>query len=512
MHERERLLADRAQIIIDPDYRIGDVDPRLYGSFIEHLGRAVYGGIYEPGHPTADEHGFRRDVLDLVRELGVPFIRYPGGNFVSGYTWEDGVGPVADRPRRLDAAWKTTETNEIGTNEFAAWAGLAGAEVNMTVNLGTRGIDAARALVEYCNHPQGTFWSDLRRSHGVDAPHGFRTWCLGNEMDGPWQMGHTTAEHYGRLAAQTATAMKWVDPGIELVVAGSSNARMPTFPQWEETVLEHTYEHVDYISLHTYYGNPDDDLGTFLAQSLEMDRAIETVAAVCDVVAAKQRSSKTMHIAFDEWNVWYHSKSRDRELLETRPWTVAPPLTEERYTLEDALVVGCMLISLLKHADRVKIACMAQLVNALAPIMTENGGTAWRQTTYYPFLHASRYGRGRVLDVQVRSPHYANPLFDSVPLLEAVATIDDERDTLTLFAVNRSQAGPLVLEGDLRFLEGYRVEEHLVLEHRDPKASNSVDAPHTVMPHDGGDASLDNGRLTATLPRLSWNVIRVAKQ
>ena len=504
-------MADRAQIIMDPDYRIGEVDPRLYGSFIEHLGRAVYGGIYEPGHPTAGEDGFRRDVLGLVRELGVPFIRYPGGNFVSGYTWEDGVGPIADRPRRLDAAWKSTETNEIGTNEFAAWANLAGAEVNMAVNLGTRGIDAARNLVEYCNHPGGSLWSDLRLSHGVEAPHRFRTWCLGNEMDGPWQMGHTTAEHYGRLAAQTATAMKWVDPTIELVAAGSSNGRMPTFPQWEETVLEHTYELVDYISLHTYYANLEDDLGTFLAQSLEMDRAIETVAAVCDVVAAKKRSKKRMHIAFDEWNVWYHSKERDQEILRTEPWTVAPPLTEERYTLEDALVVGCMLISLLKHADRVKIACMAQLVNALAPIMTVNGGAAWRQTTYYPFLHASRYGRGSVVDLQVRSPAYQNAVFDEVPLLEAVATIDDARETLTVFAVNRAQDGPLVLEGDLRVLEGYRVEEHLVLEHRDPKAANTVDAPETVVPHARGDASLDSGTLTATLPRLSWNVIRLAR-
>ena len=500
-----------ARIIVDRDFRIGDIDPRLYGSFIEHLGRAVYGGIYEPGHPTSDEQGFRKDVLDLVRELGVPFVRYPGGNFVSGYNWEDGVGPVEERPRRLDAAWKSTETNEIGTNEFVAWSRLAGAEVNMAVNLGTRGIDAARNLVEYCNHPSGSYWSDLRRSHGVEQPHGFRTWCLGNEMDGPWQMGHTTAEEYGRLAAQTATAMKWVDPTIELVAAGSSNSKMPTYPDWEETVLGHTYEHVDYISLHTYYNNLDDDLGTFLAQSLDMDRYIETIVAMCDVVGARKRSKKKMYIAFDEWNVWYHSKARDREYLAQHPWEVAPLLTEETYTLEDALVVGCMLISLLKHADRVKVACLAQLVNAIAPIMTMTGGPAWRQTTYYPFLHASHYGLGSVLDVQVRSPSYDNPTFDAVPLLEAVATIDEAQETVTIFAVNRAQDAALSLEGDLRCLEGYRVVEHLVLEHADPKAANSADAPDTVAPHGNGDASLDGGTLTATLPQLSWNVIRLAR-
>lgn len=500
-----------ARIVMDPDFRIGEVDPRLFGSFIEHLGRAVYGGIYEPGHPTADTNGFRQDVLDFVRQLGVTFIRYPGGNFVSGYNWEDGVGPKEKRPRRLDAAWKTTETNEIGTNEFAAWARLTGAEVNMAVNLGTRGIDAARNLVEYCNHPGGSAWSDLRRSHGVEEPHGFRTWCLGNEMDGPWQLGHTSADAYGRLAAQAATAMRWVDPSIELVAAGSSNSEMPTFPDWEETVLEHTYEHVDYISLHTYYANDEDDLGTFLARSLDMDRAIETVAAVCDVVAARKRSAKRMFIAFDEWNVWYHSKERDRLYLEANPWQVAPPLTEEAYTLEDALVVGCMLISLLKHADRVKIACMAQLVNALAPIMTENGGRAWRQTTYYPFLHASRFGRGSVLNLQINSPTYSNRVFGDVPLLESVATIDDDNETVTIFAVNRDQVSPLAIEGDLRCLDGYHVKENLVLFSDDPKASNSADMPDRVVPQSTSNAAIDSGRLTTILPPLSWNVIRLSR-
>jgi alpha-L-arabinofuranosidase len=503
-------LMQPARIVIDSDYLIGEIDPRIYGSFIEHLGRAVYGGIYEPDHPAADEQGYRQDVLEVVRELGVPFIRYPGGNFVSGYTWEDGVGPLETRPRRLDAAWKTTEPNLVGTNEFAAWAKKAGAEVNLAVNLGTRGIDAARSLVEYCNHPGGTAWSDLRRAHGVEEPHAIRTWCLGNEMDGPWQMGHTTADAYGSLAAQAATAMRWVDPTIELVACGSSNSKMPTYPEWEITVLDRAYEHVDYISLHIYYSNPDDDLGTYLAHSLDMDRYIETVAAVCDVVQAKKRSPRRVNIAFDEWNVWYHSKAWDREYLDRHPWQVAPPLTEERYTLEDALVVGCMLISLLRHADRVKIACLAQLVNALAPIMTETGGPVWRQTTYWPFLHASRFGHGAALDVQVTSPGYATSAFGEVPLLDAIATVDDE--ALTIFAVNRGQEEVLPVQGDLRALPGYQVIEHLVLEHQDPKRANTADAPHTVVPHARGDAVLENGTLNATLPKLSWNVIRLGRQ
>ena len=397
-----------AHIVVDRDFRVGEVDPRLYGAFIEHLGRAVYGGIYEPGHPTADESGFRGDVLEMVRELGVPFVRYPGGNFVSGYDWRDGIGPVAERPRRLDLAWASTETNAVGVNEFAAWANRAGAEVNLAVNLGTGGIEDACQLVEYCNHPGGTYWSDLRRTHGVAGPHGIKVWCLGNEMDGQWQIGHKTADEYGRLACQTAQAMKWVDPRIELVACGSSHAKMPDFPQWEATVLDHVYDDVDYVSLHMYARKIGDDLGTFLAQSLAMEDQIRTVIAACDLVKAKKRSRKVVNLSFDEWNVWYHSRDHDRALLEDAPWQVAPPLCEERYTLEDALVVGCMLIALLKHAGRVKIACLAQLVNAIAPIMTQTGGGAWRQTIFFPFLHAARYGQGAALDLQVSSPCYAN--------------------------------------------------------------------------------------------------------
>jgi alpha-L-arabinofuranosidase len=497
--------------VVDRDFRIGAIDPRLYGAFLEHLGRAVYGGIYEPDHPTADEMGLRGDVLEIVRELNVPLVRYPGGNFVSGYNWEDGVGPVDARPRRLDLAWKSTEPNTFGTNEFAAWAKRAGADVMLAVNLGTRGLDEARNLVEYCNHPSGTYWSDLRLQHGVAEPHAIKLWCLGNEMDGPWQIGHKTADEYGRLAYETAKVMKWVDPTIELVACGSSHPAMETYPEWEETVLDHTYEHVDYISLHTYYKLINDDLGTFLANSLRMDEYIHTVVAVCDYIQAKKRLAKRMMLSFDEWNVWYHANEHDRELLNSRPWQVAPPLLEESYTLEDALLVGCMLITLLKYADRVKIACIAQLVNVIAPIGTVTGGGAWRNTIYYPFLHASLFGRGVVLDVQISSPCYSTAEFDTVPLVDAIATIDDEAETMTIFAVNRSQDGPVALSGDLRALTGFRVDEHLVLEHTDRKAGNTATDPAAVVPHNRGDAVLSGGTLTAALPKLSWNVIRLAR-
>lgn len=499
---------ETARIVLDPDFKIGAIDPRIYGSFVEHLGRCVYTGIFEPDHPEADKAGFRKDVAALILELGTPIIRYPGGNFVSGYNWQDGIGPKAKRPRRLDLAWKTIETNQVGVDEFVPWARALGSDVIMTVNLGTRGMDEARFLVEYCNHPSGTYWSDLRVAHGIREPHKIKTWCLGNEMDGPWQIGHKTADEYGKLARETAQVMRWVDPSLEFVLCGSSYRAMPTFGQWEETVLDHAYDYAEYISLHTYYGNFDGDQATFLARSMDMDMFISTVVATCDHVQAKKRSKKPMYLSFDEWNVWYHSHEKDKTI---QSWSIAPPQIEDIYTLDDALLVGCMMITLLRHADRVKIACLAQLVNVIAPIMTVPGGVSWRQTIFWPLFHACRFGRGVALETKADSPSYANKEFGQVPYLESVATFDPEKEEMAVFAVNRSPESALPLEAALHAMEGYKVVEHLIMEHGDPKAANTADKPDRVLPHSGGDAAVKDGKLLARLPRLSWNVIRLRK-
>lgn len=497
-----------ARISVCRDFAVGSVDPRLFGSFIEHLGRAVYGGIYEPEHPEADEQGFRRDVLDLVKNLNVPLVRYPGGNFVSGYRWEDGVGPRENRPRRAELAWRTIEPNWIGTNEFVDWAAKAGAEVMMAVNLGSRGMEEARSLVEYCNFPGGTHWSDLRQSHGWVKPHGIKLWCLGNEMDGPWQIGHKTADEYGRQACETAKAMKWADPSIELVVCGSSNKNMPTFASWEATVLEHTSEQVDYISLHAYYSNADNDIADFLARSLDMDAYIHAVAAACDYIQAKKKSRRQIHLSFDEWNVWYHSHGQDKKIA---PWSIAPPQVEDVYTFADALLVGSLLITLLRHADRVKIACLAQLVNVIAPIMTVNGGTAWRQTIYYPFQHASSWGRGTVLQTLIDVPRYDSRHFTDVPGLDAVFVQSETGENMTLFAVNKELQDDMIMTASLNGLGNWRVMEHLVMANNQLDAVNSLDDPNRVAPRRISQAEADGDTLTARLPRLSWNVIRLAK-
>ena len=500
-----------ARITLDTEFQISRVDKRVYGSFIEHLGRAVYGGIYQPGHPTADEEGFRKDVLDLVREIGVPIIRYPGGNFVSNFYWEDSVGPVAERPRRLELAWRSTEPNLVGVNEFSSWAKKAGSEVMMAVNLGTRGIEAACNLLEYCNHPSGTKYSDLRISHGVKEPHNIKVWCLGNEMDGPWQTGHKTAQEYGRLADETAKAMRQIDPQVELVVCGSSNTGMPTYPQWEATVLEETYDHVDYISLHSYYGNHLNDTDNYLASADDMDHFIHTITSTCDFIKAKKRSKKDMMLSFDEWNVWFHSNKADDDTMKNRPWSVAPHLLEDHYDFEDTLMVGLLLITLLKHSDRVRMACLAQLVNVIAPIMTEENGPAWKQTIFYPYLHASKYGRGIALNPALRSSKHDTKEFTDVDDVVAVAVWDDEQDQVTIFAVNRNLEEDIPLEADLKSFEGYRVLEHIVLEHDDMKAVNTAESQN-VLPKSVADRDqLDDGVLTSLLAKASWNVIRLGK-
>ena len=498
----------KARLKLNADYTIGQVDKRLFGSFIEHLGRAVYGGIYEPGHPEADDMGFRKDVLRLVKELGVPVVRYPGGNFVSGYCWEDGTGDKTKRPHRPDLAWAAIETNEVGIDEFQEWAKRADTEVMMAVNLGTRGPEEARSLVEYCNFPGGTYYSDMRRINGFEQPFGIKLWCLGNEMDGPWQMGHKDAREYGTVAREAGKLMKWMDPSIELVACGSSYLGMPTFGRWEMTVLDEAYDQIDYLSLHTYYGNRDGDSATFLGRSVQMDQFIRDVIAICDAMKAVKRSGKTIHLSFDEWNVWYHSNEADNKL---EKWTKAPHQLEDIYNFEDALLVGCMLITLLKHADRVKIACLAQLVNVIAPIMTENGGSAYAQTIFYPFAHASRYGRGVVLDGIVESPTYSTTEIRDIPYVESVAVVNEENGELTVFAVNRSMAEDAQLDISLSGLEGYTFCEHIVLENDDLKAENTFANPNNVVPHSGGSTAMHEDGFVSTLPHQSWNVIRFRK-
>ena len=500
----------RASITAHKDFTIAEIDKRLYGAFLEHLGRAIYTGIYEPGHPTADANGMRGDVIDMVKALNVPIVRYPGGNFVSAYNWEDGVGPKDQRPTRLDLAWHTSESNEVGIHEFADWADSVGTEMMLALNLGSRGLDEARSFIEYVNHPGGSYWSDLRKKNGRKDPWNVKLWALGNEMDGPWQVGHKSAAEYGHLANETAKAVRAFDKNLELVVCGSSHADMPSYPDWEATVLDQSYENVDYISLHMYFRNPEQNTANFLALNEKLDRYIGTVAGTIDYVKAKKRSKKNVYISFDEWNVWYHSAEQDRKILEGNDgWPHAPGLLEDIYTFEDVLMVGLALNTFIRRSDVVKIAAIAQLVNVIAPIMTVKGGPAWKQTIYYPYYYASIYGRGTALRLNVSSPGYDCAHGDNVPYVDASAVHNEEDGTLTLFIVNRHPTETIALDIALQGFDAARIIEHKVMTHPDLNAVNSPEKPEEVAPRDGKGASVEGGTVSLQLPAYSYQVIRL---
>jgi alpha-L-arabinofuranosidase len=501
-------------VLVHPGFTTGEVSPRLFGSFLEHIGRAVYGGIYEPGHPRADDEGFRTDVLELVRELGVTRVRYPGGNFVSGFRWEDSVGPREDRPRRRELAWHSTETNEIGLHEFHAWTQKAGLELLYALNLGTRDTEAALELLDYANGAPGSALADQRVRNGATEPFDIRTWYLGNEMDGPWQLGHLTATEYGRKAARTANGMRQYDPSLDLVVCGSSHMRMKTFGDWERDVLLESYDQVDQISCHAYYEELDGDLGSFLASGVHMDRYIQAVVTTADHVKALRRSDKTMLLSFDEWNVWYLERELKGEGLYRSEdiagpdWPVAPRVAEDVYSVADAVVVGNLLMTLIRNADRVGSASLSMLVNTMAPIRAEPGGPVWRQTTFHPYALTARHVSGRVLDARVSSETYPTAQHGEVPLVDVVATHDEERHTVTVLVVNRSQTETAPVRVELAGFGALSVAECWTVADDDHDATNSAEAPERVVPQPNDTAAVTApGEVTLQVPPISWTLL-----
>jgi len=494
------------RIYADTRRTIAPIKRELFGSFLEQLGRAIYEGIYDPPSKLSDNNGYRKDVIEEIRKLGVPIIRYPGGNFVSGYNWLDGIGPKANRQKVLDKAWNTVNSNEFGTDEFLAWCRLVGTEPLLAVNLGTGTAEEAAALVEYCNVEKGTRWSDLRRKNGIADAYKVQHWCLGNEMDGPWQIGHMTATEYGLKAEDAARQMRYVDPALKLVACGSSGPGMPTYLEWDREVLEQCYDYVDAISLHRYFNNAEDtggDSSKFLAMNLSMERQIDEVAAVCDVVRGHKRSSKKLWLSFDEWNVWY--RARTGAAVNGGKQT-APHLLEEVYNLEDALLVGGLLNALIRKADRVKLACLAQLVNVIAPIMTNENGLL-QQTTYYPYSWALEFARGAALDLLVQSPAYDVPRSGEVPYVDVAGTLQEESGKIALFLLNRDLAKPrqveIVWEGS-----SPRAGEAIVLTGTDLKAANTFEAPARVTPQKGEKLLNTAGRSSLELPPRSYTVVQ----
>ncbi len=498
---------DNAVFRVDVDSRrtLPALDRNVFGSFLEHLGRAIYEGVYDPKSSLADANGFRKDVLDEIRKMGVPIVRYPGGNFVSGYHWLDGVGPKKDRPTVLEKAWNSTETNQFGTNEFLAWCKLAGTQPLMGLNLGTGTPEMAAALVEYLNVDKGTKWSDLRRSHGVAEPYAVKNWCLGNEMDGPWQIGHMSATEYGEKAQDAARQMRYVDPSLKLIACGSSGPGMSTYLKWDREVLEQCYEYVDAISLHRYFDNTSETGGNsanFLALNLSMEKQINEVAAVCDYVQGIKRSPKKLWLSFDEWNVWYRARGGAFQDGNRQP---APHLLEEVYNLEDALLVGGLINSLLRNSGRVRVGCLAQLVNVIAPIMTNATGM-YRQTIFYPYNWALQYAKGAALQVLVEpGPSYDVPNFGKVPYLDVAGTLDTD-GTISLFVLNRDLTNAHQVEINWEGKAGSQLMASYVLTGTDLKAANGFDAPQKVVPQAADKPVTSGGVTKIEVPARSYSV------
>jgi alpha-L-arabinofuranosidase len=495
-----------AHIYIDTNRSISQISPLLFSGFAEHMGRCIYEGIYDPKSPHADENGLRKDVLAALKELNFRSMRYPGGNFLSGYRWQDGVGPKAERPRRRDLAWQSIETNQFGTNEFMAFAKEINTEPMMGVNMGTGTIQDAANLVEYCNAPTGTQYGDLRASHGYKDPYNVKYWCIGNEMDGPWQIGHLEAEDYGKKAREAAKMMRWHDSNIETVLCGSSNSRMPTYPEWDRVALEICWEQVDYHSMHYYANNHVNDTASYLALSAEFENFVDTLSGVLRYVKAKNRSKHDVYLSWDEWNVWYKATlTRDVK----GEWTEAPHLIEEVYNLEDALVVAQWMNVFLRKSDVVKIACLAQIVNVIAPILTTRDAML-KQSIFYPIMLFSRLAEGLALDVAVKAPMYETKQFGDMPLLDVSSSYNAETGANAIFIVNRSQSESLPVDILWQDRKPSAIKSVHQVAGTDPKAANSYENPNQIVAVAVDAPQVSDGCASIMLPPLSFTAIEVS--
>jgi len=479
-----------AKIKVDTERQISEIDKMIYGNFIEHLGRCIYGGIYEPGSPLSDNQGFRKDVLKATKDLNTSIVRWPGGNFVSGYHWEDGIGPVDKRPTRIDLAWGGHENNAFGTDEFIKWCRTVGTEPYFCVNLGTGTLDEARNWVEYCNIEKGTYYSDLRRSNGFEKPHKVIYWGLGNEIDGPWQMGHKNAVDYSKYALEAAKLMKWIDKEIKLVAAGSSFFD-GDWINWNRTVLDYTARHIDYISLHHYSRNKENNYYDFMAATLFAEETIKITEGLIRETQMKKKMRKPIYISFDEWNVWYRAQGHEGN--------------EEVYNLEDALVVAQYLNVFLRNANIVKMANMAQLVNVIAPVFTSKEGM-WYQTIYYPLELFAANCYGKSLDAYVECDTYKSNSND-IPYLDVSSSYDENKNELIINVVNRHK--DKVIKTDILSQTGVFKDTATIYEVNgtDIKIENSASAQNvkTVT----NTLKVNGNKMTYSFPPHSYTMIKL---
>jgi alpha-N-arabinofuranosidase len=533
-------MAKKASITVNPQFIIGHISPRLYGAFLEPIGSMVNGCMYNPNHPTADEKGFRKDFYTALKDAALPAIRLPGGNFVSGWDWKDSIGPMAKRKAHLDLAWHQYIPNDVGHDEYLHWAERAGTEAMYTINLGTGDINDAISIVEYTNHEGGTYWSDLRKDYGRKAPYGVKTWYLGNEMDGPWQIAswEKNPRGYGILAHEVSKAMKWVDPAIETVACVSSSPLLDHYPQWDLEVLQECYETVDYISLHHYHSAPEGDYAALLGGTCFFEDYINTEIALCDFVQTKLRSSKKMMLSFDEYgshpgpktdlhpaqrvhsiNAGWYNPNPEQKYVRHDPDKMPDMSRFYRGEMLQALSSASTMLLFMRHADRVKIGCMTGGINMLA---AANQNHVWKPAGYYPFAQLIQYGRGESLQAVVECETFAIPGYtmsdhvqysthEGIGYIDSAAAFDRARGEITFFVINRDWKEDCNLDIDLSGFTGYSMVEAIELFSEDPEAKNSYEKPDVIVPSVNRDAKFDGTSIRTCLKPLSWNVFRLKR-
>lgn len=499
----------KSKIMLDKTFcRQKPVDDRVFSAFVEHMRNVIYKGIYNPDHPTSDENGFRQDVIELVKDLDLTAIRYPGGNFICSYNWEDTVGPIERRPVRRDLAWGDKEPNIVGPAEFEKWLEKINSKLIMAVNLSTRDAVAAANEVEYFNYPEGTYYSELRKEHGHPQPYDVRVWCVGNEVDGPWNIGRKRAETYAWDAAEAAKAMKRIDPSIELVAVGSSGTQLDTYLEWDRIVLEAVYDSCDYISLHRYMGMAEidqkytydqNDVGDYLELAGRLEQNIKDVIAACDYVKGRLGSKKEMNISLDEYNV-----------VDIR---IPEGFSGEDIglSMEATLLFGLSMLAILRHSDRIKIACQSILINGSGMVMCEGDEDAWVNGTYYVFQHCSKFGRGTVLEQMADIPVYNTATVSDAKIMDSVCIYHEDTGELDIFAVNKTDEA-LEFEINAAQFKDLKVIEHLEVCTEDLSDRNSAQNPNMICPVSKQDITVTSEKINCVLNKYSWNVLRLKEE
>jgi alpha-N-arabinofuranosidase len=496
--------APQARIKIDTERTIGQVHPHLFGNFAEHLGRCIYGGIYEENSPLSDASGFRKDVMQATKDLGVPLLRWPGGNFASGYNWKDGIGPKDQRPVRPDHAWGDLDSNRFGTDEFLQYCEKIGAEPYICINAGYGTVNEAREWVEYTNESRKTYWSDQRRKNGREQPYKVKIWGLGNEIDGPWQLGHKNAEDYSKFALEAAKAMRRVDESIKLIASGSSNfGPNSDWIAWNRTVLQQLRSEIDYISLHTYIGNQQNNLENFLAAGQDIDHRIEIVDGLIRAAQSGQRNPRPIHIAYDEWNVWYRARGGSE-------FATGATRLEEIYNYEDALAMGMFFNSFFRHANVVKMANLAQLVNVIAPIFTNKQGL-FLQPIFFPIAEYGKQRNNIAVDALVTSPTYTPPGKKTLGYLDVSVTHNAAEKALYVNVLNRSEKMDLATR--IENVEGALQPAVAVwqMNYPDLKATHTFGDDKKVLPKTSAiTAKIERNGFSYTFPKHSLTILKLS--